>query len=129
MEIPQSDDLVKEFAELHHTRPGEHLAREFLLIRAVSLANILITDGYTSLGEDMLADPAVGVLLNMLHRNFGLVDGAILAFATDCAQMARASVDPRSTSRTSAWANRRIGCGRISSITSRPWTSSQHLER
>ena len=97
MEIPQSDDLVKEFAERHHMRAGEHLAREVLPIRAVSLANILITVGYTSLGEDMLADPAVGLLLNMLHRNFSLADGAILAFATECAQMAevaaRASVE------------------------------------
>jgi hypothetical protein len=41
-------------------RPGEHLTREVLPIRAVSLANIIITAGYDSLGDDMLADPAVG---------------------------------------------------------------------
>jgi hypothetical protein len=97
MEIPQQDDLVKDFAERHHLRTGDHLAREILQIRAVSLANILITAGYSSLGDDMLTDPAVGVLLNMLHRNFSLADGAILAFATECGEMAevaaRASVE------------------------------------
>ena len=74
MEIPQQDDLVKDFAERHHLRTGDHLAREILQIRAVSLANILITAGYSSLGEDTLADPAVGLLLNMLHRNFPETD-------------------------------------------------------
>ena len=97
MEIPQTEDLVKEFAERHHMQTGEYLAREVLPIRAVSLANILITAGYASLGDDMLADPAVGLLLNMAHRNFSLADGAILAFATECGQMAevaaRASVE------------------------------------
>jgi hypothetical protein len=88
MKIPEPDDLVKDFAERHHMRAGDNLAREILPIRAVSLANILITAGYGSLGEGMLADPAVGVLLNMFHRNFGLADGAILAFATECGQMA-----------------------------------------
>jgi hypothetical protein len=76
---------------------GGHLIREVLPIGATSLANILVTAGYGSLGDDMLADPAVGLLLNMLHRNFSLADGAILAFAAECGQMAevaaRASVE------------------------------------
>ncbi len=97
MKIPEPGDLVKDFAERHHMRAGDHLAREILPIRAVSLANILITAGYGSLGEGMFADPALGVLLNLLHRNFGLADAAILAFATECGQMAevaaRASVE------------------------------------
>jgi hypothetical protein len=57
----------------------------------------MISPGYDSLGDDMLADPAVGLLLNMLHRNFSLADGAILAFATACGEVAevaaRASVE------------------------------------
>lgn len=97
MEITNTEDLINEFAERHHMRTGEHLTREALPIRAVSLANILITDGYASLGDEMLADTAVGLLLNMLHRNFSLADGAILAFATECGQTAevtaRASVE------------------------------------
>jgi Family of unknown function (DUF5677) len=97
MEIPQADELAAEFAKRHHIRAGENLSREALPIRATSLANILVTAGYGSLGDDILADPAVGLLLNMLHRNFSLADGAILAFATECGQMAevaaRASVE------------------------------------
>jgi hypothetical protein len=88
MEIPDTEDIIKEFAERHHMQTGEHLAREVLPIRAISLANILITAGYASLGDDMLTDPAAGLLLNMIHRNFSLGDGAILAFATECGQMA-----------------------------------------
>jgi hypothetical protein len=97
VDAPRTDDLIKHFAERHHIRIGEHLAREVLPIRTSSLANIVVTAGYGSLGEDCLSDPAVGVLLNMLHRNFSLVDGAVLAFATECGQMAevaaRASVE------------------------------------
>jgi hypothetical protein len=97
IEIPKAEDLVREFAERHHMQAGEHLAREVLPIRAVSLANLLINAGYASLGDDMLADPAVGLLLNMIHRNFSLADGAILAFATECGEIAevaaRASVE------------------------------------
>jgi hypothetical protein len=97
MEIPQVEHPVRDFAERHHMQTGEHLAREVLPIRAVSLANIMITAGYASLGDDILADPAVGLLLNMIHRNFSLADGAILSFATECGQMAevaaRASVE------------------------------------
>ena len=70
MEIPQAEDLVKEFAERHHMQTGEHLAREVLPIRAVSLANILTTAGYASLSGEMLADPAVGMLLNMNSSEF-----------------------------------------------------------
>jgi hypothetical protein len=94
---PEAKHLIKDFAERHHMQTGEHLAREVLPIRAVSLANIMITAGYASLGDDTLADPAVGLLLNMIHRNFSLADGAILAFTTECGQMAevaaRASVN------------------------------------
>jgi hypothetical protein len=97
MEIPDIEDLISEFAERHQMRTGEHLAREVLPIRAISLANILITRGYASLGDEMLTDPAVALLLNMVHRNFSLADGAILAFATECGEMAevaaRASVE------------------------------------
>src|SRR5260370_20069131 len=84
MKIPPSDDLVKEFTDRHHIQVGEYVAREVLPIRASSLANILVTSSYASLGEEVLADPAVGLLLNMLHRNFSLADGAIVAFATGC---------------------------------------------
>src|SRR4051794_3239335 len=97
MEIPPAEHLIKEFVERYRMQAGEHLTREVLPIRASSLAIILVTAGYGSLGDDMLADPAVKLLLNMLHRNFSLADGAILAFATECGQMAevaaRASVE------------------------------------
>ena len=76
---------------------GEHLAREVLPIRAVSLANIMITAGYASLGDDILAGPAVGLLLNMIHRNFSLADGAILSFATECARWPKSRLAPPSS--------------------------------
>lgn len=99
MEMPQAEELVSAFAERHRIQTGAHLAREVLPIRAVARANILVTGGYASLGDDMLAVPAVGLLLNMIHRNFSLADGAILAFATECGQVAevaaRASVEQR----------------------------------
>jgi hypothetical protein len=55
-----------------------------LPVRASSLAQILVASAYARLGEDALADPAVGLLQTMLDRNFALVDAAIVAFATAC---------------------------------------------
>jgi hypothetical protein len=95
--IPSSQDLLKEFADRHRTREGEEVDREIIPIRAMSLSNILVTSTYSSLDESAFGDPAIGLLLNMLHRNFSLVDGAILAFVGECGQMAevaaRASVE------------------------------------
>jgi len=97
MEIPDTSTLLKEFAERHNMRPGEHIDRETLPIRASSVANIVITSGYHKLDDAALTEPAVGLLLNMLHRNFSLADGAILAFAAECGEAAevaaRASVE------------------------------------
>jgi hypothetical protein len=97
LEIPNADELVKEFAVRHHIQDGEHLSHEVLPIRVTSRANIILTSAYGALDDIALADPAVGLLLNMLHRNFSLADGAILAFATESGQMAevtaRASIE------------------------------------
>jgi hypothetical protein len=88
VDIPKAETLLKEFADRHHMRFGEHIEREILPIRASSIANILVTSGYASLDPDALADPSVGLLLNMLHRNFSLADGAILAFTAECGETA-----------------------------------------
>jgi hypothetical protein len=96
-DIPDTTALIDEFTDRHNMRSGEHVRREALPIRASSLANTLITSAYSRLGDAVLADPAVGLLLNLLHRNFEVVEGAIVAFSAQCGQAAevaaRASVE------------------------------------
>jgi hypothetical protein len=44
----------------------------------------LITAGYAELDDTALSDPAIGILLNMFHRNFELVEAVVVTFVTGC---------------------------------------------
>ena len=82
--IPNTGDLLKDFAQRHHLELTDILEREHVIIRATASTNFLITGGYAGLDDTTLSDPAVGILLNMFHRNFELVEAAIAAFVTGC---------------------------------------------
>jgi Family of unknown function (DUF5677) len=87
----------RDFAERHHLQVTDIVEYERLPIRASSAANILVNAGYERLTDDALSDPAVGLLLNMLHRDVELVEAAIVAFVTGCGSAAevvsRASIE------------------------------------
>ncbi len=89
--------LLKEFAERHELRLTDLVHREKIAIQSVSVANALVNQGYSQLDDVTLADPAVGLLLNLLHRNFEHADASIVAFVSGCGSsaevIARASIE------------------------------------
>jgi Family of unknown function (DUF5677) len=95
--LPSLQELLREFAQRHHLRFTDLVSREKIAIQSTSVANILVNQGYTHLDTGGIADPAVGLLLNMLHRNCEHVDAAIVAFVSGCGSsaevIARAAVE------------------------------------
>jgi hypothetical protein len=87
-EIPGTRDLLNDFAERHHLQMTDILEQQLVAVRAAASANFLITAGYAGLDETALSDPAVGILLNMFHRNFELVEVEVVAFVTGCGSAA-----------------------------------------
>jgi hypothetical protein len=79
---------LKDFAERHHLELTDILKHEHVAVRAATSANFLITAGYAGLDDTALSDPAVGILLNMFHRNFELVEAGVVAFVTGCGSAA-----------------------------------------
>jgi hypothetical protein len=89
IEIPGTQDLLTDFSRRRHLELTDVVEREYVAIRATVAANLCVNAGYAGLDEAGLADPAVGMLLNMLHRNFEIVEGAIVGFVTECGQAAQ----------------------------------------
>jgi hypothetical protein len=81
-EMPDTRELLKDFAERHHLEMTDIPEHEHIAVRAAVSTNLLITAGYASLDDTALSDPAVGILLNMFHRNFELVEAGVVAFVT-----------------------------------------------
>ena len=79
-----SQKLLEHFSERHHLELTELVRFEEVAIRSTSIANILINDAYANLSDSDLSDPAIGLLLNLLHRNFEHVEAAIVLFVTGC---------------------------------------------
>src|SRR4051812_46981946 len=73
--------------------------REGVAVRAVSQANYLVNRAYAGAGgnEELMSDSAIGLLLNMLHRNFDMTEASMVAFLTGSGAAAevaaRASVE------------------------------------
>jgi Family of unknown function (DUF5677) len=95
--VPPAQLLTDEFAERHHLTLTEIVRREGVAIQALSIANKLVNEAYSQLGDVAFADPAVGLLLNLLNRNFEHAEASIVAFVTGSGSsaeiMARASVE------------------------------------
>jgi hypothetical protein len=90
-QVPSMATLLREFAARHHLDFTELIRLEAVAIRSTSAANVLVNEAYSSLDESRLADPAVGLLLNMLHRNFELVEAAVVCFVSGCGAAAEVS--------------------------------------
>lgn len=95
--LPPPQSLLRQFAQRHGLKFTELVSREEVAIRSSSIANILVTEAYAHLDENALTDPAVGLLLNLLHRNFEHVEAAIVTFVSGSGSSAevisRASVE------------------------------------
>ncbi|MGA8691057.1 MAG: hypothetical protein WB662_14415, partial [Methyloceanibacter sp.] len=95
--LPSVPELIREFAERHHLMLTDFVRGEKVGIASSSAALLLINQGYAQLDDRALSDPSVGLLLNLLHRNFEHVEAAITAFVTGCGSsaevVARASVE------------------------------------
>jgi hypothetical protein len=89
--------LINKFSERHDLALTELVRRENIAIRSLSIANILVNEAYSQLDEFALTDPAVGLLLNLLHRNFEHAEASIVAFVSGSGSsaeiIARASVE------------------------------------
>ena len=95
--LASAQALLQNFAERHRLKLTEVIRREEIAVRATSIANIVINDAYANLDDAALADPAIGLLLNMLHRNVEHAEAAIVAFVSGCGAsaevVARAAVE------------------------------------
>ncbi len=74
--------MVRDFAERHGLTVTDTLFRESIAIESGVIANASINRGYSALDRAALSDPAIGILLNLLHRNLENVEAAIVAFVT-----------------------------------------------
>lgn len=81
-------ELLTDFSDRHDLRLTDLTKREHVAIRSTSGAHHVVTEAYGSLSDSALSDPAVGVLLHMLHRNFEHAEAAIVAFVSGCAASA-----------------------------------------
>jgi hypothetical protein len=89
--------LLVAFSTRHHLELTDLLKRETVAIESLAMANMLVNETYCRLDEATLCDPTVGLMLNLLHRNFEHAEASIVAFVTGCSSSAeivgRASVE------------------------------------
>jgi hypothetical protein len=57
--LPPLQVLLRDFSERHQLRLTELVRREKVAIHALSIANIVVNQGYSQLDELALTDPAV----------------------------------------------------------------------
>lgn len=82
-QLPTPQEAVDQFAKRHYILNTELVQRDHLAIYWTTAANILVHSGHNSLPDKVLvAEPTVGLLLNMLDRTFEHVEGAIVAYDT-----------------------------------------------
>jgi hypothetical protein len=83
MKSPDSSSYFDDFVERHSLRSNSAIEAEFKGIHWASAANVLINQGYACCTEDdFWQKPAIGLILNLLHRAFEQVDAALVAFTT-----------------------------------------------
>jgi hypothetical protein len=82
-QLPSPKEAIEEFIERHFILDTELIQRDRLAIYWTTVTNLLIHKSYSSLSDEtFLAEPTIGLLLNMLDRTFEHVEGAIVAYDT-----------------------------------------------
>ena len=75
-----------DFLQRHSLRSNSFMEAEIKAIHWTAAANVLVNQGYATLtGGEFSSQPAVGLLLNLLHRAFEHLDAALVAFVTGSA--------------------------------------------
>jgi len=74
--------VVRSFAKRHSLVLTPILRSLSVPIRSLANAMSACDDAYSKLDEKALSDPAIGILLTMLHRNFEHAEAAIVTFST-----------------------------------------------
>lgn len=97
LDLPSPEQCVRQFVQRHGLRFTREVRYEQIAINSTSTAFLLVNQGYAGLSDDELDDPVVGLLLNLLHRNYEHVEAAVVAFVSGCGSsaevIARASVE------------------------------------
>jgi hypothetical protein len=97
--LSSANEPVRQFVRRHYLRMTDLTRQEESAIRASSTAHALITEAFAKLSDDRYADQAIGLLLYMHHRNFELLEAAIVCFVTG--SRAAAEVSARASVETS----------------------------
>ena len=84
MERDNVADHLGAFVRRHNLRASPAVDAENSAIYWLSEANILVNQGYGRCTDGTFeAEPAIGLLLNLLHRAFEHMDAALVAFCTN----------------------------------------------
>ncbi|HMN39061.1 MAG TPA: DUF5677 domain-containing protein [Hyphomicrobium sp.] len=90
-------DPISEFSNRHNLKPTDALRRERVGLKALFSTNVRLSKSFAELDDWALSDPAIGLLLNLIHRNLEQAEGGLVAFVTGCGPSAevaaRASVE------------------------------------
>lgn len=99
----RSEQAVADFVARHGLRQTSAVEAEYAAIAALDLAQKGIAAAYADLDDTALADPAIGLLLQLLDRTFEHAEGAVVALVTGCGPAAevaaRAAVEAATTVR------------------------------
>ena len=83
MPARRHEDYLAQFARRHNLRRRLLLDTQSKAIHWASAAKVLISHGYSQLTDtDLSREPAVGLLLNLLHRAFEHLEASIVALVT-----------------------------------------------
>lgn len=83
MKQKRGPDYVTDFLRRRGLRRTESVEQEANAIHWTSAAHIMVDQGYALLNDDVLRDePAIGLLRNLLARNFEHVEATLVAFFT-----------------------------------------------
>ena len=80
--IPDNSTLVAGFLDRHGLAASDIVDREEIAICSSFVAHVSVDLEYSRLPDERYQDPAIGVILNLLHRNFELVEASTVAFVT-----------------------------------------------
>ena len=84
MKQKRGPDYVTDFLRRRGLRRTESVEQEANAIHWTSAAHIMVDQGYALLNDDVLRDePAIGLLRNLLARNFEHVEATLIAFFTE----------------------------------------------
>jgi Family of unknown function (DUF5677) len=92
-DLPPRKDVVQGFLDRHSLSKNANSIAIVLepAIYWTDATLLLLQLGFASASQEALNDPTSGLLFNMLNRNFEVVEGAVVAFLSECGPTAELS--------------------------------------